>query len=101
MGAPGVTHVAFGLASLVLGAGVFSLNKGTNLHRGIGALYVLSMFGLNLTAFLIYRMFGAFGVFHVLSVINLVLLLAGFGVVLLQLPHRSWLKIHYFLMGWS
>ena len=30
------------------------------------------MFGLNVTALLIYRVFGRFGAFHILSVINLV-----------------------------
>ena len=101
MDAPGIAHVAFGLASLVLGISVFSRRKGTNLHRAIGALYVFSMFGLNVTALLIYRVFGGFGAFHVLSLINLALLLAGFGTVLLQRPHKRWLRCHYYLMGWS
>lgn len=67
MDALGTTHVGFGLASLVCGVGVFSLRKGTNAHRAIGAVYVLTMFGLNVTALLIYRVFGGFGVFHVTS----------------------------------
>ncbi len=33
MEAPGIAHVGFGFASLVLGAGVFGLEKGTDLHR--------------------------------------------------------------------
>jgi len=55
MNAPGIAHVGFGFASLVLGAGIFVLPKGTALHRAAGTVYVLSMFGLNLTALLIYR----------------------------------------------
>ena len=101
MDAPGLAHLTFGFASLVLGVGVFSRPKGTSLHRAIGALYVLSMFGLNLTALLIYRVFGGFGPFHALSLINLALLFAGFGTVLLQRPRRSWLRYHYYFMGWS
>jgi uncharacterized membrane protein len=101
MDAPGFAHVTFGLASLVLGVSVFSLSNGTDLHRVVGALYAFSMFGLNVTALLIYRVFGGFGVFHVVSLINLALLLAGFGTVLLQRPRKSWLKYHYYLMGWS
>src|SRR5262245_23258624 len=62
---------------------------------------MFSMFGLNLTALLIYRLFGGFGVFHVLSLVNLAILLGGFGTVLLQRPHTSWLRYHYYLMGWS
>ena len=101
MDAPGFALVTFGLASLVLGVGVFSLSKGTDLHRAVGALYVFSMFGLNVTAMLIYRVFGGFGVFHVVSLINVALLLAGFGTVLLQRPRKRWLKYHYYFMGWS
>ena len=101
MGAPETAHVAFGLASLALGVGVFSLPKGQNVHRAVGALYVLSMVGLNVTALAIYRVFGGFGVFHVLALINLALLLAGFGAVLLQGPHNTGLDYHYYFMCWS
>ena len=61
MGVTGLAHVTLGFASLVLGVGVFSLSKGTDLHRAIGALYVFCMFALNLTALLIYRVFGGPG----------------------------------------
>ena len=101
MDASGITHITFGFASLVLGVGIFSSAKGTDLHRVLGALYVLSMFGLNLTALLIYHIFGRFGVFHVLALINLGLVLAGFGTVLLKRPRERWLRNHYYFMGWS
>lgn len=101
MDAPGLAHVTFGFSSIVLGVGVFSLSKGTDLHRAIGAAYVFCMFGLNLTALLIYRVFAGFGAFHVLALINLSILLAGFGTVLLQRPARRWLRYHYYFMGWS
>ena len=101
MDASGIAHIIFGFTSLVLGVGIFSLAKGTNLHRAVGALYVLSMFGLNVTALLIYRIFGRFGGFHVLALINLAVLLAGFGTVLLKRPRKRWLRNHYYFMGWS
>ena len=101
MDASGIAHIIFGFTSLVLGVGIFSLAKGTNLHRAVGALYVLSMFGLNVTALLIYRIFGRFGVFHVLALINLAVLLAGFGTVLLKRPRKRWLRNHYYFMGCS
>lgn len=75
--------------------------KGTDLHRAVGVLYVLSMFGLNLTALLIYHLFGGFGVFHVIALINLAILLAGLFTVLLKRPRKKWLRNHYYLMGWS
>jgi len=101
MEASGIAHVSFGLASLVLGVGIFSVAKGTNLHRAVGALYVFSMFGLHVTALVIYRIFGRFGVFHMISLINLAMLLAGFGTVLLKRPRKRWLRYHYYLMGWT
>ena len=97
----GVAHTVFAAASLLLGVGVLRRPKGTELHRIIGVLYVLCMFGLNVTALTIYRVFGRFGVFHVLSAVNLVILLAGFGAVFLKRPRRAWLQYHYYLMGWS
>ena len=97
----GVVHTALATASLVLGAGIFTLPKGTDLHRAVGAAYVLCMFGLNVTALTIYRVFGGFGVFHALSLMNLAVRLAGFSAVLLRRPRGSWLVLHYYLMGWS
>jgi len=97
----GIAHTGFAAASLVLGVGVLRRPKGTELHRIIGVLYVFCMFGLNVTALTIYRVFGDFGAFHVLSVINLAILLAGFGAVFLKRPRRTWLQYHYYLMGWS
>lgn len=96
-----IAHVAFAFGSLVLGAGIFTLAKGTDLHRVVGVLYVLSMFGLNLTALLIYRLFGGFGVFHVLALISLATILAGLFTVMLQRPRKRWLRNHYAFMGWS
>lgn len=101
MDASGTAHVSFGFASLILGAGIFSLAKGTDLHRFVGMLYVLAMFGLNLTALLIYRMFGRFGVFHVLALSSLTVVLAGLFTVVLRRPRNRWLRNHYYLMGWS
>ena len=101
MEASGIAHVAFGIASLALGAAVLSSTKGTTVHRALGALYVLCMFALYVTALTIYRAFGGFGVFHVLTVINLPILLAGFAAVLLKLPRGRWLRYHYYLMAWS
>lgn len=104
MDAPGIAHVTLGFTSLGLGAGIVSLAKGTDLHRTVGVVYVLSMFGLNLTALLIYRLFGGFGVFgvfHVLALISLITLLAGLFMVLLKRPRKRWLRNHYYFMGWS
>lgn len=97
----GAAHVTFGLASIALGAAVLSLPKGANLHRALGVLYVLAMFGLNVTALLIYKVFGRFGVFHWLAISSLATLLTGYFAVLLQWPKRGWLDVHYYCVCWS
>lgn len=97
----GVAHTGFAATSLLLGVGVLRRPKATELHRIIGMLYVLCMFGLNVTALTIYRVFGGVGAFHVMSAITLVILLAGFGAVFLKRPRRTWLQYHYYLIGWS
>lgn len=96
-----VAHVTLGIASLLLGATTLALPKGTDFHRAVGALYVLCMFGLNLTALTIYRLFGGFGVFHALALLSLLTLLAGFAAVVLKRPRAGWLDRHYYFMGWS
>ena len=101
MGATGVAHVGFGLVSLVVGSLVLFLAKGTTTHRALGTTLVLCLFGLNLTALLIYRVFGGFGPFHALSVLNLIILLAGFASAVVKWPRTRWLRNHYYLMGWA
>jgi uncharacterized membrane protein len=97
----GIAHTLCALASLALGGVVFGLPKGTDVHRVAGMLYVFSMFGVNLTALTLYRVFGVFGLFHALAVVNLTILLLGFGAVFLRRPGRAWLQYHYYFMGWS
>ena len=74
----GQLHLASALASLVIGAYVFlGTRKGTRLHRRAGWAYVAAMLALNVTALLIYRLFGGFGPFHVAAILSLVTTLAG------------------------
>ncbi|HEV2292419.1 MAG TPA: hypothetical protein VGR35_01105 [Tepidisphaeraceae bacterium] len=51
--------------------------KGTRSHRVIGYLYVAAMLALNVTAFLIYRLYGRFGPFHVAALVSLAMVIAG------------------------
>jgi uncharacterized membrane protein len=73
----GWTHAAAALAALVAGAAVLLTRKGTRRHRQLGWAYVVSMLLLNVTALLIYRLFGRFGPFHVGAVFSLVTVVAG------------------------
>lgn len=101
MGTLGYVHVAFGVLALVFGLMVFCVVKGTRFHVVLGYLYVASMLGLNITALLIYRLFGHFGPFHVLAVISLLTLLAGWWPAYVKRPAKLWLARHYELMCWS
>ncbi|MFI5235275.1 MAG: hypothetical protein ACHQXA_06135 [Gemmatimonadales bacterium] len=97
----GIAHTAFALGALGLGGWGLWNPKGTELHRLIGMLYVLSLFSVNAIALTIYRGDGSFGVFHLLAIVNLAILLVGFGAAFLRRPRGAWLPYHYYFMGWS
>jgi uncharacterized membrane protein len=73
----GWTHTAAALAALIAGAAVLLTRKGTRRHRQLGWAYAVSMLLLNVTALLIYRLFGRFGPFHVGALFSLVTVIAG------------------------
>jgi uncharacterized membrane protein len=84
----GQLHLASAFAALLIGAYVFlGTRKGTRLHRRAGWAYVVAMLALNVTALLIYELFGGFGPFHVAAVASLVTTL--FGVVAARALRRE------------
>lgn len=98
----GQFHLATSLVALATGALVLLRRKGTSGHRRLGWLYAVSMFALNGSALLIYRLTGTFGPFHVAALISLTTLLAGMWAVVRRRPgDRSWLPRHYYFMTWS
>jgi len=97
----GIVHTAFATIALGAGLAIFTIAKGTKLHRVIGYIYVLSMLSLNLTALTIYRLFGGFGPFHVLAIVSLITLAAGFIPVFTKRPKQTWLYRHYEWILWS
>jgi uncharacterized membrane protein len=94
-------HTSFALIALAAGLAIFTITKGTTLHRVIGYTYVVSMLSLNLTALTIYRLFGGFGPFHVLAIISLITLAFGFIPAYTKRPKQAWLNRHYELISWS
>lgn len=54
------------------------------------------MFGLNVTALTIDRVFGGFGIFHFLAIGSLAVLAAAFGVAFPRRPRSGWLAYHYY-----
>jgi len=97
----GVSHVAFSLLSILLGLVIFTITKGTQVHRLLGYGYVLCMTCLNVTALMIYRLFGSFGPFHGLAIVSLATVVAGLLSVALRRPRKRWLVYHYWFMCFS
>jgi len=95
----GWIHVGFALVALVTGAVVLARRKGTRTHRRWGWVYAVSMFGLNASAFSIYRLFGGFGAFHVAALVSSATLVGGMTAALRRRP--GWVARHYRWMTWS
>ncbi|MBX3173486.1 MAG: hypothetical protein KF709_03695 [Gemmatimonadaceae bacterium] len=96
---------------MAVGAIVLALGgKGGRRHRQLGWVYVGAMTTVNVTAFLIYRLFGTFGPFHVAAVISLTGIVVGTWVArraraarLARNPHRraGLIESHYWWMTFS
>lgn len=96
-----VSHTVFGFAALIFGTSVFWRQKGTPLHRISGLAYIISMLGLNLTAFGIYKLFDGFGIFHWAALVSLISLLGGCMALIFRASFNNWLAMHYEFMVWS
>ena len=84
--------------------------KGTRRHRQIGWIYAVSMLLLNVTALMIYKLFGGFGPFHVAAIVSLGGLVpavisarkAKSARLARDLVARGrWVERHYHWMTWS
>ncbi len=93
-------HVTCALTALGSGAAVLLRRKGNRAHRRLGWVYVTSMLLLNVTALMIYRLFGGFGPFHVAAVFSLVTVIAGIIPPIRRKP-ANWVEHHYRWMTWS
>ncbi|HEU4883175.1 MAG TPA: DUF2306 domain-containing protein [Longimicrobium sp.] len=100
MNALGGFHLICALLALASGAAVLLRRKGTRRHRRLGWIYVCSMVALNVTALMIYRLFGGFGPFHVGSIFSLVTVVAG-AVPAIRRKPANWVERHYAWMTWS
>ena len=95
----GLFHSAVATVALISGAMVLSMTKGTARHRQIGWVYVASMIALNVSALMIYRLFGRFGPFHIAAVFSLASLVSAL-IPTIRRP-KGWLQRHYYGMSWS
>ncbi|MEO1023026.1 MAG: DUF2306 domain-containing protein [Bacteroidota bacterium] len=97
----GMVHLASAVGAMILGALAVFLKKGTTTHVRIGYGYFFAMLTVNITALMIYRLFGSFGAFHIMALISLLTLLGGLIPAYLKKPTHSWLELHYEFMNWS
>ena len=97
----GWLHLGSALAAMLVGAAVLLLPKGTTLHRRIGYGYVGTMLTVNVTALLIYDLFGGVGPFHVAAAVSLATLIGGTLPARWRRPPRGWLPWHAYWMSWS
>ncbi len=94
-----VTHVLSAAVALISGATVLLRRKGDQVHRLLGRVYFGSMLTLNLSALLIYRLFGGFGPFHIAAVVSLATIIPGVRAA--RRKQLGWLERHYYWMTFS
>ena len=93
-------HVAASAVSMVLGAYILLVTKGTARHRTAGYLYSSAMLATNLSAFGLYGLFGTFGPFHFAAVFSLFTLVMGIVPAIFR-NNKSWLIRHIYWMHYS
>jgi len=96
----GLIHLIFSILSLIFGTIVLLKTKGTKRHRKIGYLYVWSMIGVIVTAFMTYGLYGKFGMFHYMAIVSALTLAAGILPMLFKKP-KNYLSLHLGFMYWS
>jgi uncharacterized membrane protein len=96
----GFIHLAASVLALITGLYVLIAKKGTKTHKQVGYTYALAMLTVNLTAFMIYRLYGRFGIFHVFAIISSVTLFAGLYPVIIR-KSEDYLIKHFRSMYWS
>ena len=95
----GTVHLISALIALLCGSYILFARKGTKLHKQVGYVYTISMTLLNLTAFMIYDLFGGFGIFHYTALLSSLTLMGGMLPLIRR--KKGWLYRHFAFMYWS
>lgn len=94
----GLVHLIAAVLAVVTGTAVVLSRKGTGSHKWLGRGYVLMMLTVNVTALMIYELFGRFGLFHWLALLSLITMLLGYWPARSRSP--GWKVRHaYFMSG--
>lgn len=97
----GPAHLTAAVASLASGALMLVMRKGGRRHRRLGWVYVGSMAAVNVTALLIYDLFGRFGPFHIAALVSGGTIIGGVMPAVRRHPPRMWVEYHAQFMVWS
>lgn len=97
----GGLHFGSAILAMIFGAILILKEKGTKFHIRAGYIYAFMMIVLNVTALMIYKLFGHFGPFHYAALISLASLFGGLIPAYLKKPKKTWLEFHYEFMNWS
>ena len=97
----GGIHFGSAILAMIFGAIVILKAKGTSFHVKAGYVYTFFMLVLNITALMIYKLFGHFGPFHYAAVLSLISLIGGLIPAYMKKPEKTWLEFHYEFMNWS
>ena len=96
----GAFHLFSAFIAVLLGTIILTIKKGTKTHKLIGYGYVVSMLALNITALLIYRLFGGFGIFHIAALVSLGTIIMGM-IPTIRKKSKNWRVYHFIWMYWS
>lgn len=99
-GLTGSFHLFVSILAMITGVMVLCMQKGTKTHKQIGYVYVVAMVLVNLTAFMIYRLFGGLGIFHFFAIVSLLTLFAGMYPILKR-TGKNYIYRHFIFMYWS
>ena len=97
----GLIHLIFSILAMIFGAWVIFNRKGSKRHKQVGYAYAISMIGVIVTAFMIYRLFKGWGIFHYMAVVSSVTLILGMLPAMLRKPKDNWAGLHIGFMYWS
>jgi len=97
----GQAHFYTAILAMTTGAVVVFRRKGTRFHRWCGRTYLASMLTVNISALLIYDLWGHFGPFHVAAIFSLVTVLMGVTAAWRHKPAHGWKTAHAYWMSWS
>lgn len=96
----GMIHLIASIIALISGLFVVTTTKGTRQHKKIGYIYTAAMIIVNLTAFMMYNLYGKFAIFHWFAVVSCLTLIAGMYPILTR-KSTNYILWHFEFMYWS